>query len=210
MSDDPIATIYTTDRTDGSTIYQVNMNLMAVITTYGALVVAAISSTFLVNPWVRAFIGVPLWGLLCYQWNLLALIKVRVNSISILERKLLDRVPSDILNSQEKNQIGSDAGDWMTRLGRQPKGLKAANVAAFAGFTIAAAVVAFVSLGSALHDNPWAFAIGLMVHLAFAGFLAAAVYSVWGMDLEDVAKRSEYVAEPDTPEDTSPASVSKT
>lgn len=37
MADDPITTIYLADRTDGSAIYQANMNLLYVITTYGVL-----------------------------------------------------------------------------------------------------------------------------------------------------------------------------
>lgn len=46
MADDPIATVYLADRADGSAIYQAHMNLLYVITSYGALVAAALASSF--------------------------------------------------------------------------------------------------------------------------------------------------------------------
>ena len=125
MADDPIATIYLADRTDGSAIYQAHMNLLYIITTYGVLLATAIGSNFITQRWALAFIGAPLWGLLCYQWALLALVSVRVNSIGILEQKLLCKASE--LSDKEKNQIGSEAGDRISRFSRQPRFLMPAK-----------------------------------------------------------------------------------
>lgn len=162
MANDPIATIYLADRTDGSAIYQANMNLLYVITTYGALVFAAIGTDIIKNPWALAFIGAPLWGLLCYQVQLLALVSVRVNSIRILERTLLEAAQG--LDPQEKNQIGSDAGDRISRVSSQPIGLRAANLAAFFAIGLASVVVAIASLLSVPHCT-WAFTLGVVTHI---------------------------------------------
>ena len=192
MADDEITTLYLADRADGSAIYQVNMALLAGISTYGALVVAAIS-TSAVSPWVRAFVGVPLWGLLCYQCMLLGLSTVRVNSINILEEKLLSRTG---LGDVEKGQIGSDAGDWVSNIKHQPVGLRPANVAAFGSFALAATVVAVMSLLSVLEDdrpNCVAFFFGAVAHVVLAGFLISAARTVFFGDLIKCLKdRAKY------------------
>lgn len=165
MADDPISTIYLADRADGSAIYQANMNLLYVITTYGALVFAALGSNFIKNAWALAFIGIPLWGLLCYQVQLLVLASVRVNSIRILEQKLLHG--EERLSDSQKNQLGSDAGDRISRVSRQPRCLAAANLAAFFAIGLASIAVALASLATVPKCSP-AFIFGAMTHFLLA------------------------------------------
>jgi hypothetical protein len=152
------------------------MNLLYIITTYGVLLATAFGSNFIKQEWALAFIGAPLWGLLCYQWALLALVSVRVNSIGILEQKLLSK--SSELNGKEKNQIGSEAGDRISRFSRQPKFLMPANIGAFGSVSLAAAAVAFTSLFMVEPKCSWEFGTGLVVHLLLASAFGSAVLTV--------------------------------
>ncbi|WP_142301099.1 hypothetical protein [Mycobacterium lehmannii] len=153
------------------------MTLLYVITTYGALVAAAIATDFVENPWALAFIGAPLWGLLCYQTQLLVLASVRVNSIQILERRLLEAAQG--LSEKEKNQIGSGAGDRISRVSDQPTGLKPANVASFAAIGAASIALAITSL---MLVEPKAcsfpFILGLVVHAVLGLTLVLALISL--------------------------------
>ncbi|BBZ14776.1 hypothetical protein [Mycobacterium branderi] len=176
-----IAAIYAADRADGSAIYGVSINLMAVMATYGALVVAAISTDFLEDqwygPWLHAVVGAPLWGLLCYQYILLSLVDVRVRSIATLERKLLNNIGSTVLSDADKRKVGSDAGDWVSNVVTQPGWLKPANIAAFGGLAVAVVAVAVISLLTVPTTNRAPFVLGVCVHGVLAAcFLSAAFY----------------------------------
>lgn len=175
MADDPITTIYLADRADGSAIYQAHMNLLYVITTYAVLVAAAIGTNFVNDPWALAFIGVPLWGLLCYQTQLLVLVSVRVNSIKILEHKLLEDAQ---LDGRQKNQLGSDAGDRISRLSKQPTGLRTANYASFLAIGVASIVVAITALTLVEPKCSVAFVLGVVTHSVLAIILSFTLHSL--------------------------------
>lgn len=139
-----------------------------------------------------AFIGTPLWGLLSYQWNLLALVKIRVNSIKILEQKLLSKT-SD-LSDAEKNQIGSDAGDRISRLSRQPRALKYANAAAFWSIAVAASTVAITSIALVAHKDLLAFGFGMLAHVTLASAFIGAVTIMRHPEklIDDIAAKGPY------------------
>jgi hypothetical protein len=173
VSDAEIA-LYTADRADGSAILGVTMNLMAVIATYGGLVVAALATDFFTadtrGPWLQAVIGAPLWGLLCYQYLLLCLVHIRTNSIQLLEKKLLGATK---LTVHERSQVGSDAGNWITNINTQPSLLKAGSLAAYVSLTLAVVVVNIVSILLVYSRNHAAFWTGLSIHMVLAGCLVS-------------------------------------
>jgi hypothetical protein len=110
------------------------MQLAAVWVAYGTLAFAGLASDFLNDaPWIRAFIALPMWSLAGFQLLLLALTATRVNSIRILERKLLRLAITD---RTEAIQIGSDAGDWATNLEPQPWWLKVQTVVTYGGMLL--------------------------------------------------------------------------
>jgi hypothetical protein len=191
MAEDPITTIYMADRADGSAIYQAHMNLLYVITTYVVLVAAAISTNFVHDPWALAFIGAPIWGLLCYQTQLLVLVSIRVNSISVLEKKLLEAAE---LDGRQKNQVGSDVGDHISRVSRQPTGLKAANYASFSAIGVAAIVVAITSLTLVEPKCSVAFILGVVAQSVLAITLSLALHSLWRIKtlIAEVANDGPY------------------
>jgi hypothetical protein len=129
---------------------------------------------------------------------LLALSTARVNSINILEEILLQRTD---LNGEQKNQIGSDAGDWITNIKHQPRGLRPANIAAFGAFALAAAAVAIGSLFSVLRSPPnyLAFVVGAVVHAVFIVFLLSAARTLFFGDIitkiRDRPKYKSYCSE---------------
>lgn len=152
---------------------------------------AAIGTNFINNPWALAFIGAPLWGLLCYQTQLLVLASVRVNSISILEKKLLEQAQ---LEGHEKNQIGSDAGDRISRASKQPTGLRAANYASFSSIAVASIAIALTALMLVKPKCSFVFIFGVITHAVLAIIFTFAVISLLRIKalISDLANKGPY------------------
>lgn len=195
--DETIRAIYAADRADGSAILGTTMNLMAVIATYGGLVVAALGTDFFEQEergaWLQAVIGAPLWGLVSYHYVLLCLVLARTNSILILERKML--TPNKILQPHEKNQIGSDAGDWISNLKTQPFPLRPGAFMAFATVTAAVIAVNVTTIWLLYDRNRPAFWTSFSVHLILFLCFACVVgtYLVgWDWMKKRMASRGAY------------------
>ncbi|WP_396911694.1 hypothetical protein [Mycolicibacterium sp.] len=177
MSDDKhvLAAIYAADRADGSAILGASMNLIAVIAAYGGIVLAALGGADFFESdrgaWIQAVVAAPLWGLICYHYVLLTLVLARTNSIRILERKLLG--PIAVLKDKEKNQIGSDAGDWISNVKTQPLSLKPGSLAAYGSISLAAISINVASVALLYNDYRGQFYLGAAVHgILFVCFLS--------------------------------------
>ena len=97
------------------------MQLVAVMVTYAAVAFGVLGSDLLSGKaWVRGLVPAPLWGLAAYLVILNALMVVRVDSTNRLETALVGNGG----HSLEGRLWGSDAGDWVTSLHRQPRLLR--------------------------------------------------------------------------------------
>lgn len=194
--DQMIVAIYAADRADGSAILGASMNLMAVVAAYGGIVVVALGADAFKGDrgaWIQAVIGTPLWGLICYHYVLLCLVLVRTNSIKILERTMLG--PNTRLEATEKNQIGSDAGYWISNIQTQPHVLKPGSLAAYSSISLAVVAVNVWSVGLLIADehHHGQALLGVIVHAVFfLCFLSVLVsYAIGGSWLlGKVAKRT--------------------
>lgn len=204
MSDDNevLAAIYTADRADGSAILGASMNLIAVIATYGGIVLAALAADFFQSDrgaWIQAVIGAPLWGLICYHYVLLTLVLARTNSIKILERALLNPVT---LDPDEKNQLGSDAGDWISNVGTQPFALRFGSLAAYGSISLAAISINVASVALLYGQHRAQFWLGAAVHGLFLFcFLSVLIAYLFcgGKFLRAMAGRGAYPVPPKSP-----------
>jgi len=172
------------------------MQLAAVWVAYATLAFAGLASNFLNDaPWIRAFIAIPMWSLAGFQLLLLALTATRVNSIRILERKLLELGVSE---RAEAIQIGSDAGDWATNIGPQPWWLKVQTVVTYGGMWLGVLALSGYACSTVHGAARW---IAGIIY-AILGVLAfcSAIYSFTPRFMDQLRARSNFPTEwPEVP-----------
>lgn len=165
-STEALAALYAAERADVQNVMGHSLNLISVLVAYSAIIGAIWSQApHLIPQWMTVFLPVPVLAAIAWHSQMNSLVFAHNQSISVLEQKLFEHVPS--LGPTRRIWVGANCGRLVTDLPLliQEKriGMAAASITAYGAV---AGVVLAITAASVIIPIKHGYCVGLAQTMA--------------------------------------------